>query len=232
MTHEAIREHLALFAMGGLESDESEAIAQHLVSCLQCQRLLGQYQETLGDLDLAMTEPDWAGHQEMRQMFQSRLPNVTPPVDTPNASIRTIRRSRGRWGWPAAWAATLLVAFSGWSVAYRAHQEVTQSQRIMAFMTTGRPVSLVSVHAAHAQVDLYLNSSHAVVWVKNLAPLSENQVYEGWWIIKGRPEPAGTFGRGATLLTLPKNATAFAITKEPRGGTKQPTGPILVLGTL
>lgn len=228
MTHEDAQEMLALYAVDGLESNETQAITHHVAECRTCQRDLDQYQEALGDIDLAMTRPDWSGHPEMRQEFQKRLKSV--PAEIREVSKPT--RAPSRWRWPVAWAATILVAIGGWSAAYHTHQQLNQSQRIMAFVTTGRPVALTSVHAVRARVDLYVTSGRAVVWVKTLPPLSSGQVYEGWWIVNGRPEDAGTFGHGATLLAHPKGATAFAITKEPEGGTKAPTTPILVLGTV
>lgn len=232
MTHKDAQDLLALYAMGELDPNEGDALARHLQECLSCRRDLDQYQDVLSDWDQALAEPDWSGHQELRRQFRARLDMPPETLSEAPPSAVTRRAPRPAWRWPIAWAATLLVAIGGWSVAYQNHQQWAESQRIMAFVTRGRPVAMQVVHASVAHVELYLTGSHAVVWVKQLPPLASDQVYEGWWIVNGSPRPAGTFQTGATLLAYVEGASAFAITKEPHGGTRAPTTPILVMGRL
>lgn len=231
MTHDEARELLALYASGGLEPDEEGLVSAHVSSCPVCQGDLSQYRHFLAEVDLGRIEPDWSSHAQMRQAFRTRL----AAEEVPEPGYRTVDQgwpSRRPWVWPAAWAASVVLALAGWGLVYQTHQELSRSRQIVAAVTTGRPVALAAVHAARPDVTLYLAPAKAVVWVKKLPSLSPNQVYEGWWVIDGHPRPAGTFGLGPALLSRPKGATAFAITKEPLGGTSVPTTPILAASPL
>lgn len=234
MTHKDAQDGLVLYAMGGMDMEEAQDMERHLERCPQCQREIDQYLTTIRDVDLSLTEPDWSGHEEMRNNFQERLGLSSKPQPlTVESSSPDDVGSKQRdmwWAWPLAWVATLMVALGGWGLAYRNQQQLSESQRIMAFVASGRRVRLSPLHAQPAKVDLYLTSSHAVVWVRKLPSLSSGRVYEGWWITNGTPRAAGTFGPGASLLVHPKAATEFAITIEPKGGTHLPTTPILVIG--
>lgn len=61
---------------------------------------------------------------------------------------------------------------------------------------------------------------------QDLAVLDENQQYQLWAIIDGKPVDAGVFDAGDGLIAMPGvagEAVAFAVTIEPRGGSEQPT---------
>jgi len=67
--------------------------------------------------------------------------------------------------------------------------------------------------------ELFLN-------IQNLKTLSEDQQYQLWAIIDGKPVDAGVFDLGAEGLIKMKNtaaqAVAFAVTIEPKGGSEAP----------
>ncbi|MBO3699167.1 anti-sigma factor domain-containing protein [Roseivirga sp. E12] len=67
--------------------------------------------------------------------------------------------------------------------------------------------------------ELFLN-------IQNLKDLSEDQQYQLWAIIDGKPVDAGVFDLGAEGLIKMKNtasqAVAFAVTIEPKGGSEAP----------
>lgn len=67
--------------------------------------------------------------------------------------------------------------------------------------------------------ELFLN-------IQNLKNLSEDQQYQLWAIIDGKPVDAGVFDLGADGLIKMKNtasqAVAFAVTIEPKGGSASP----------
>ncbi len=67
--------------------------------------------------------------------------------------------------------------------------------------------------------ELFLN-------IQNLKSLSEDQQYQLWAIIDGKPVDAGVFDLGADGLIKMKNtasqAVAFAVTIEPKGGSEAP----------
>ena len=54
------------------------------------------------------------------------------------------------------------------------------------------------------------------------------KVYEIWLVRDGRPVPAGFAHAGRNTLAQVPQGTAVAVTLEPRGGSRRPTGPLLL----
>jgi anti-sigma-K factor RskA len=74
------------------------------------------------------------------------------------------------------------------------------------------------------------------VLVEDLPALSDDKVYEAWYMDDSGARAAGTFrpsGEAATWHVLDGTMTAgsaVGVTVEPKGGSKQPTGdPVLVM---
>ncbi len=84
-------------------------------------------------------------------------------------------------------------------------------------------------------------SGEAAIVVAGLHPAGEGRVYELWAIRGDRPpEPAGLFSVGAegtavaraTPVANPAGVTAFAVSLEPAGGSKSPSGPVVLVGAV
>lgn len=85
-------------------------------------------------------------------------------------------------------------------------------------------------NAPDAQASVYWNVDAQEVYlsIQNLKALSQDQQYQLWAIIDGKPVDAGIFNASnATALLKMKNigagAGAFAVTVEPRGGSATPS---------
>ena len=84
-------------------------------------------------------------------------------------------------------------------------------------------------------------TGEAAVVVAGLGPAPAGKVYE-LWAIRGdaAPEPAGVFAGGteasvaarAETVARPEEVTTFAVSVEPAGGSKAPTGPIVLAGAV
>lgn len=94
--------------------------------------------------------------------------------------------------------------------------------------------------ASTANGTLFVGADSLTLLVHNLQPLPAEQTYELWLIPQdSAPIPSGlvtlTTPEGPYLITdLPRNAESFAavgLSIEPAGGSAQPTGPIVLLGT-
>ncbi len=94
--------------------------------------------------------------------------------------------------------------------------------------------------APNAGGTLFVGTESLTLLVHGLQPLPAEQTYELWLIPDGRaPISSGlvrlTAAEGPYLITdLPRNAETFAavgLSIEPAGGSAQPTGPIVLLGT-
>jgi anti-sigma-K factor RskA len=84
---------------------------------------------------------------------------------------------------------------------------------------------------------IYWNESTSEVYmsIQNLRQLSKDQQYQLWAIVDGKPVDAGVFDLTAKLLKMKeiRNASAFAVTIEPMGGSVSPTlSSMQVIGTI
>jgi anti-sigma-K factor RskA len=61
-----------------------------------------------------------------------------------------------------------------------------------------------------------------------LPPVPAGKVYEIWFVRHGQAVPAGFARAGRTELAHVPPGAAVAVTLEPRGGSRRPTGPLLV----
>lgn len=81
-------------------------------------------------------------------------------------------------------------------------------------------------------------AKRGVLVAGNLAPLPPDRQYQLWVFVEGKPVDAGVFdadAEGRALfeskdLAAIRSAENFAVTVEPRGGLRQPSGPIVLLG--
>lgn len=84
--------------------------------------------------------------------------------------------------------------------------------------TENSPESLATVYWNSNTQDVYLK-------IQNLKDLSQEQQYQLWAIVDGAPVDMGVFDNAPDLLKMKSVAfaAAFAVTIEPRGGSKDPS---------
>ncbi|WP_456458811.1 anti-sigma factor [Reichenbachiella sp.] len=84
--------------------------------------------------------------------------------------------------------------------------------------TENSPGSLATVFWNSNTQDVYLK-------IQNLKDLTQDQQYQLWAIVDGVPVDMGVFDNGSDLLKMKSvaAAAAFAVTIEPRGGSKDPS---------
>ena len=96
-------------------------------------------------------------------------------------------------------------------------------------------------NAGHGRVIVDATSGEGAIVLAGLAPAGAGKVYELWAIRGDRPpEPAGIFevGNQGAIATVtdriarPAELTTFAVSIEPSGGSRSPTGPIVLVGGL
>lgn len=105
-----------------------------------------------------------------------------------------------------------------------------------------RVVELTATGAApRARARLSYNMRTGVIElvVSDMPPLPAGKTYQLWLLIGGSPVSAGTFNTGpggramlhGQLAAAALEASAFAVTLEPAGGSNKPTGPKYLLGS-
>jgi len=96
-------------------------------------------------------------------------------------------------------------------------------------------------YGGSGRVHVDAETGEGAVVLSGVQPLAGDKVYE-LWALRGKaaPEPVGLLtGAGESVyvtqvakLERPTDVTAFAVSIEPRGGSKSPTGPIVLVGPL
>jgi anti-sigma-K factor RskA len=93
-------------------------------------------------------------------------------------------------------------------------------QRILMRGTPNSPDAMASVYWNEASKEVYLK-------IQNMKTLSQENQYQLWAIIDGKPVDAGVFdGNVAGMVKMKeigKGAVTFAVTIEPKGGKSSPT---------
>ena len=93
-------------------------------------------------------------------------------------------------------------------------------QRVVMTGTQNAPDAMASVYWNESTKEVYLS-------LQNMKTLAQENQYQLWAIIDGKPVDAGVFDGGFTGLhkmkEISRGAVLFAVTVEPRGGKPSPT---------
>ncbi len=212
-------DRLSDLLLGELSPGEASAALRHIAGCPACARAWADLERAA----LALPEPG-AG--------------VAPPAAARAAVMVKVRgdaRGRARRRALAPVGAALLGAAavaSAWLLVAPARPlPPTPGQRVAVLAGAGGSGGDVYVDAALRRVTVR-------VW--HLPPLRRGEVYEVWWVRAGVHSMGGTFGvdrdgDATVTLALPpgwRSAGALGVTAEPDPGTRRPTGPRVVGGTL
>jgi len=98
-----------------------------------------------------------------------------------------------------------------------------------------RPPETAPQPLARGHLYLAANRRDFRLEVRGLAPETESQDYQLWFIVDGIPMNGGVFDAelgqvaGLAASTMPQGVTAVAITLEKKGGVTAPTTPILLI---
>lgn len=97
--------------------------------------------------------------------------------------------------------------------------ESTAYNKVVLKGTLNEPAALAAVYWNPASEEVFIS-------IQNLKEISQNNQFQLWAIVDGKPVDAGVFDMGFEGLMKMKNikgAVAFAVTVEPRGGKPSPT---------
>jgi anti-sigma-K factor RskA len=124
-----------------------------------------------------------------------------------------------------------------------AAQQELNRQRSLVELLTKRGASLAVLsgtpHAPNAQATLTYDreTGNAVLLANGLPPAPAGKAYQLWFIVGKSPMPGRVFATDRTgkailndqVPSAALNSAVFAITLEPEGGVKAPTGPIYLV---
>jgi anti-sigma-K factor RskA len=244
------------YALGALDEVDRARFRTHLAACPRCRTLTAELSAAAAILPEALEEMD--ASPDLRQRILSaaradlpdqveapdRLSVVEPRLATPAAA----RRSRTpRWALPLAALFVVTLGMGYWN--YRLQEQLAtqaatlqlQQQAIAAIAAGGRSWRLAGTEQAPQAGGLLVqepNDRRPLLVVHGLPDLPPQQAYQVWVISGGAPTGAGVLepGSGGQQVTRLDqslaNVDTVALTIEPAGGSRAPTGPIVAAARL
>jgi len=225
--HDEFRDDLAAYVLGALVEPEAERLRAHLEGCEEC-RLQLRWLEPAVEL-----LPRTVEQLEPPARLRETLLDTVRGEAAPEARERP-RPVRERW-WHR-------LGLAVWRPATAVAAAVTLVIGAVAGYLIGEPNGGGSTtleaqampNAPKAHGTLERNGSSGILRVQGMPTLASNQVYEVWVQRDGKLEPSSLFvprkdrSADAAVPTGLDGADAVLVTKEPRGGTTQPTSsPVL-----
>lgn len=214
------RDDLAAYSLGALDERESALLEHHLESCEDCRERLRW---------LAPAVDLLPGSVEQRTPPPALRENLMAAVRAEAAPApRVERRSwlqgvRGLMMRPAVGMAVLIVLVAGIGVGYALRG--SGSPDAGSELTKAEPLN----DAVPVSATLERTGDSATLHVHELPAISADEVYEVWVQRAGVMEPRSTFvlsmdGTAEAAVPGPlAGGEAVYVTREPRGGSRQPT---------
>jgi anti-sigma-K factor RskA len=224
--HDDLRDDLAAYALGALEDDEAARLRDHLEGCEDC-RLHLRWLEPAVEL-LPMTVQQLEPPPRLRDALMRAVRDESPKA----AREPPGRAAAGRWAWlgrsllrPATAVAAAAMLVVGAVAGYLISDSGESSSTLTAQVAAGAPA---------ASGVLEREGASGILRVQGMPALARDEVYEVWVQLDGGLEPSSLFvlrrnrsGEAAVPGSL-DGAEAVLVTKEPRGGSRQPTSkPVL-----
>jgi hypothetical protein len=205
-------------ALGALPPRELRRVAKHARGCRACAaelRRLGPAVGALAESVEQLEPPD--------SLRESLMATVHEEAAEARATAPAPRR-RGLRGFllrPAA-AVAAAALFAAGAVGYALRDE-EESSRTIAAMGTGS-----------ADGSLVVESDQAILHAEGMSGLAEGAVYQVWVAEDGEVTPSAAFvprADGTATAAVPEaaeGATQVVVTREPRPGLREPTGPTVL----
>jgi anti-sigma-K factor RskA len=227
-----LEDDLAAYAIGALSEDEAAAIAAHVSDCTSCSARLRWYAPAVDVLPASVEQrtPPERLRENLMEVVRREAAADAPPEPAPERAEKPPwwESLRGLMLRPATAMAVLILLVVGIGVGYL----------LRGTDTVESPSTLVKAESVNNAVPvsatLERTGDSATLHVNEMPPLANDEVYEVWVRRADVMEPRSTFvlnsdGTAEAAVPGPLNgADAVLVTREPRGGSRQPTtAPLL-----
>ena len=244
MVHEDYKEMIPAHALSTLDGADESALHEHLEGCAECHRDLEQWQAIAASLALSAdpVEPSHAVRQKLLTQIDSEksVSNVVP-LARPQRNLWNSLGSLGQIAAVIIFAALIIAVVLLWQQDRR-HQQETQLVEILSSPGARMKDLHGTNEAPGASAKMVFDSTgRALLIASGLPRPPQGKEYQLWFIEPKRaPRPGKTFstdsaGRGQLeerILEVDHEYSVFAITLEPAGGVKSPTGAIYLRSDL
>jgi anti-sigma-K factor RskA len=226
--HDAFRDDLAAYALGALEKGEAERLRLHLETCEECRRHLRWLEPAVELLPrtVEQLEPPARLRESLMDVVRAESPSAArePPKRSAAGRWRELGLALWRPATAVAAAVTLVV---GAVAGYLIH-EPGDGGTSTTFAASSTP------RAPNATGVLERDGDSGILRVRGMPSLGREQVYEVWVERDGELEPSSLFvprsnhTADAAVPSSLNGADTVLVTKEPRGGSRQPTSSPLL----
>lgn len=215
--HRRWEDELAAWMLGALEESEAEAVERHLAQCERCRTDVDWLRPAVDAIPASVTQV--AAPPRLRGEL---LGTVRSEARRAASRPRRARRPLAGFGMPrpaiAALGAAVVVAAGVAGYALRGDDDAETLQVRTAPVARG------------AEAELVVEDGTGTLHASGMPRLGRDQVFQAWVRDQGEDalQPSEVFvaGRdGTATATIPglENAAQVMVTREPRGGSEQPT---------
>jgi anti-sigma-K factor RskA len=236
MVHDDYKEMFPAHALSTLDAAEERALNEHLEVCVECRRDLAEWEAVAASLALSADplEPSAEVRRRLLTQIQSEksVSNVVPLARTQ----RNLWNSLGSLGQIAAlllFAALIIAVIVLWQQNRHLRRQTTLVE-ILSSPGAGIKDLHGTNEAPGASAKIVFDSTgRALLIVTGLPRPPQGKEYQLWFIEpKQAPRPGNTFstdsaGRAQVdqhVLAQDRDYSVAAVTLEPAGGVKSPTG--------
>jgi len=220
------------YALDALSPEETRAFAEHLAQCQPCQQEVAELQTTAVHLGLAASEPP-PPTLRTTVLEAARQTRQVPPVPKSTDGARR-RWDRRRLRLLAAAAAAVVVAGAGGLALGQALDDEPQPQDPIAAVIDAPDARADTVDLRGGGTMTVIRSEQldrAVVVSHDLPALPIDRTYQLWLVDRAGDarsagllaDASGTKAVDAHLVRGVRSGDQVAITREPAGGSEQPT---------
>ena len=230
-------DQLPAYALGSLENEEAIQVSDHLSVCSECQSELETYQTVAAQLALAGVESNPPPSLKNNLFDQLQIPQTTKSRDD---------GKERQWLAPRVFTVWSLVSL--FLILALAVGSIFMWQRINQLEQSARPGGMYScaligteiLPQAAGYLIVGADGRNGAVIVDKLPLLDADKEYQ-LWLIKDGEFTSGALlavdemGYGGRRVSAPDNLltyTAVSMTVEPAGGSPNPTGEVVLVGTL
>lgn len=243
MVHDDYKEMIPARALSPLDAVDERALTEHLAECAECRRDLAEWEAIASSLALSAKPMEPSPQVREKLLQQIRSDKSASTVVPFAAGRRNMWSSLGSLG---SIAAVVLFAALAISVVVLWQQNRTLRQQNEFFQLLTAPGARVAELSATSEGSgasaklAYDQTGRAVLITNGLPRAPEGKEYQLWYIVDNKPLPGKSFapdssGRGLLKDQVPeaaRRAAVFAITLEPAGGVRTPTGAIYLRSEL
>ncbi|HYU21483.1 MAG TPA: anti-sigma factor [Chloroflexota bacterium] len=245
-THpEELEELAAGYALGALDADDLARLRAHLPECDRCRTLIAEYGSVVVALPAELDEME--ASPELRDRILEAAGAKWETTPTERFAAPFARPRAPLWALPLSALLAVALGLGYWN--YRLQQQlaiqtavIEDQQRALAVVAAGgRQWTLAGTDSAPRAGGVLVQAAgdpRPFLFAHDLPDLPPQQMYQAWIIAAGTPQEAGLLppgqdGTHVVRLDRPLgSADTVAVTIEPAGGSRSPTGRIVLAGKL